>query len=83
MLLGFRDDKFIAWNTKQDGAQVGSVVFYYSQEVAHMKMKDHLTKEQQKQLGVKKENLSHRDVEDLMDKHKPTYKRHRGAVRRK
>lgn len=49
-----------------------------------MKVRDHLTDEQKKQLGVKKEEkLSDRDIKELMGTNRTTYKRHRGAVRRK
>lgn len=52
--------------------------------VTDLKVRDHLTDEQQKQLGVKKkEKLTDRDLKELMGTSRDRYKRHRGAMRRK
>lgn len=49
-----------------------------------MKIRDRITDEQKKQLSnISNKTYSRREIEDLMDMRKPTYKRHRGAVRRK
>lgn len=50
-----------------------------------MKVKDHLNKEQLKKLNqIKKtEKLSERELHDLMGINRDTYKRNRGAIRRK
>jgi hypothetical protein len=62
-----------------------------------MRIADHLSKEQKQQLSKitpkkkrktkpkpkKKENLSFRDIEELMGTRRDTYERRNGAVRRK
>jgi hypothetical protein len=60
-----------------------------------MKIADHLSKEQKQKLSKitpkkkrkakpkKKENLSFRDIEELMGTRRDTYERRNGAVRRK
>ena len=49
-----------------------------------MKVADHLNKDTKKQLDlIRKPKLSRRDVEELMGVRRDTYKRSRGAIRRK
>lgn len=49
-----------------------------------MKVMDHLTKDQQQKLkSIHKPKMSRREVEELMNKNMPTYKRVGGALRRK
>jgi hypothetical protein len=51
-----------------------------------LKLADHLSKKQKRQLeemSPKKEVLSQRDLDELMGKNRDTYKRVNGAVRRK
>lgn len=50
-----------------------------------MKIEHHLSDKQKKQLNEikKQEKLSRRDLEDLMGTKRDTFKRVRGAVRRK
>jgi hypothetical protein len=59
-----------------------------------MRIADHLNKEQKQQLSKiqtpkkkrkakKKENLSFRDIEELMGTRRDTYERRNGAMRRK
>ncbi|MBB6176395.1 hypothetical protein HNQ82_001209 [Anoxybacillus tengchongensis] len=49
------------------------------------KLRDHLSDDEIKKLKVKKkkDKLSMRDVMELMGVNRPTYKRVRGAIRRK
>lgn len=46
-------------------------------------MKPNEQKKQQDQSPKKKEELSKRDLDELMGRFTPTYKRHKGALRQK
>ena len=58
--------------------------FFLFWKVIRMKVADHLNKNTKKQLNqMNKPKLSRRDVEELMGVRRDTYKRNRGAIRRK
>jgi hypothetical protein len=61
-------------------ANVLARVFYFLLEGEEMKPND---KQQLKKKGKKKENLSTREIEELMGVNRDTYTRKNGAIRRK
>lgn len=77
----------IVWR-KIKSAQHGCSFYFVESEGDFMKIKDHLTNEQQEKLNQipkkKKRKKEERvDWVDIMGMNRETYKRHNGAIRRK
>ena len=63
----------ISWDMLKQGVTPIGVAFLFCSGVMNMK----------KRKKKRKEKLSHRELIDLMGVNRPTYKRVRGAIRRK
>jgi hypothetical protein len=63
------------------------VLFILPKKVMILKLEDHLSKDDKRKLdelkSPKKEQLSRKDIEELMGVRRDTYVRSKGAIRRK